>query len=80
MHMEAVNARKVIDRFHVQRLALDALQEIRIRHRWDAIDAENIAKTTAKSPETALPKLALWYKHILLPVSQLGTLSKDHAS
>lgn len=46
---EFPNARKVIDRFHVQRLALDALQEIRVRHRWDAIDAENIARTTAKS-------------------------------
>ena len=35
------NATLVIDRFHVQKLALDALQEIRIKHRWDAIDAEN---------------------------------------
>lgn len=33
-------ANKVIDRFHVQKLALDALQEIRIKHRWDAIDEE----------------------------------------
>lgn len=31
----------VIDRFHVQKLALDALQEIRIKHRWEALDAEN---------------------------------------
>lgn len=37
------NATLVIDRFHVQKLALDALQEIRIKHRWDAIDAENDA-------------------------------------
>ena len=29
------NAIKVIDRFHVQKLAYDALQEIRIRHRWE---------------------------------------------
>jgi transposase len=27
----------------VQRLALDALQEIRVKHRWVAIDAENEA-------------------------------------
>ena len=33
----------VIDRFHVQKLALDALQEIRIKHRWEALDAENDA-------------------------------------
>jgi transposase len=29
----------VIDSFHVQKLALDALQEIRIKHRWQAIVA-----------------------------------------
>ena len=26
----------VIDRFHVQKLAYDAIQEIRISHRWEA--------------------------------------------
>lgn len=31
----------VTDRFHVQHLAIDALQEIRIAHRWEAIDQEN---------------------------------------
>lgn len=30
-------AGRVIDRFHIQKLACDAVQEIRIRHRWDAI-------------------------------------------
>lgn len=34
-------ATQVIDRFHVQKLATEALQEIRIRHRWDAIEMEN---------------------------------------
>lgn len=34
-------ANKVIDRFHVQKLAYDAVQELRIRHRWIAIDNEN---------------------------------------
>lgn len=33
-------ATKVIDRFHVQKLAYDALQEMRIKHRWDAINEE----------------------------------------
>jgi len=37
------NATLVIDRFHVQKLALDALQEIRIKHRWEALDTENDA-------------------------------------
>ena len=33
-------ASKVIDRFHVQKLAYDALQEMRITHRWEAINEE----------------------------------------
>ena len=32
---------QVTDRFHVQKLALEALQDIRVKHRWDAIDLEN---------------------------------------
>ena len=32
---------QVTDRFHVQKLAIEALQDIRIKHRWDAIDLEN---------------------------------------
>lgn len=43
------NATLVIDRFHVQKLALDALQEIRIKYRWEALDAENDAIEYAKS-------------------------------
>jgi transposase len=34
---------KVIDRFHVQKLAYEAVQEIRIKYRWEAIDKENNA-------------------------------------
>lgn len=41
-------ASRVIDRFHVQRLALDAVQEIRIKHRWDAINADTETRETAK--------------------------------
>lgn len=35
------NANLVTDRFHVQKLAYDAVQEIRIKHRWEAIEMEN---------------------------------------
>ncbi len=42
-------ATQVIDRFHVQQLAGDALQEIRIRHRWEAIDQENDRMSEAKA-------------------------------
>ena len=43
-----VKSTKVIDRFHVQKLAYDALQEIRIKHRWDAIDEETNAIDNAR--------------------------------
>lgn len=35
------NAVVFTNRFHVQKLASEALQEIRIKHRWEAIDQEN---------------------------------------
>ncbi|WP_152973275.1 transposase [Lacinutrix mariniflava] len=44
-----IEATLVIDRFHVQKLALDALQDIRIKHRWDALDAENSAIEKARN-------------------------------
>ena len=43
-----VNAHRVIDRFHVQKLAYDAVQEVRIKYRWEALDAENEAIDAAK--------------------------------
>jgi transposase len=42
------NATQVIDRFHVHQLASEALQEIRIKHRWEALEAENEAIERAK--------------------------------
>ena len=51
------NARRVIDRFHVQKLAYDALQEMRIEHRWDAINEETDAMEEAKlSNEKYVPQ------------------------
>ena len=38
----------VIDRFHVQKLACDAIQEMRIAHRWDAINKETDAIQEAR--------------------------------
>jgi transposase len=34
-------ANTVIDRFHVQKLASEAVQEIRIKYRWEALEQEN---------------------------------------
>lgn len=42
-------AKQVIDRFHVHQLASEALQEIRIKHRWEAIEADNQAIEAAKA-------------------------------
>jgi transposase len=42
------NATRVTDRFHVQKLATEALQEIRIKYRWQAIDQENEGIEKAK--------------------------------
>ncbi len=41
-------ASRVIDRFHVQKLAYDAVQEARIKYRWEALDQENEAIEAAK--------------------------------
>lgn len=40
---------QVTDRFHVQKLALEAVQEVRIRLKWVALDQENTAIVKAKS-------------------------------
>ena len=45
-------AKQVTDRFHVQKLALEAVQEVRIRLKWDALDQENSAITDAKLNKT----------------------------
>jgi transposase len=42
------NAVLVTDRFHVQKLAIEAVQEIRIKHRWEALDNENEAIEKAR--------------------------------
>lgn len=42
------NASRVIDRFHVQKLAYDAVQEARIKYRWEALDAESLGIEEAR--------------------------------
>ncbi len=41
-------ANRVIDRFHIQKLTCDAVQELRIKHRWDAIQQANDEMEEAK--------------------------------
>jgi transposase len=65
------NAILVIDRFRIQKLALDALQEIRTKHRWEAIDSENDAienvssKVLKHTPELLLLLLLLLHRDTL---------------
>ena len=39
---------RTIDRFHIQKLTYDALQEMRIAYRWEAIQADTEAREEAK--------------------------------
>lgn len=45
------SASVVTDRFHVARLISEAVQEIRIKHRWEAIEQENKAIKEARKTE-----------------------------
>ena len=64
--------KRTIDRFHIQQLASDAIQEIRIEHRWEALKADHKRKLiTSASLET--PILA---KYCLL--RSFPTVTLDH--
>lgn len=59
-------AQRVIDRFHIQKLACDAVQQIRIDYRWDAIqeatdDMEN-AKLEGKNTNHLFMKMEIRVK------------------
>lgn len=49
-------ASRVTDRFHVQKLVCDALQDMRIAYRWEAIEQENKEMSLAK--EARVPHVA----------------------
>lgn len=53
------NAVLVTDRFHVQQLATEAVQELRIKHRWEAIDRENEAIEKARKNKKAYRPVVL---------------------
>lgn len=46
--MSFPQSKLITDRFHVVKLIMDALQHIRIKHRWEEIDKENQAIKLAK--------------------------------
>jgi len=52
------NAIRVIDRFHVQKLAYDAVQEARIKYRWEALDAESsLIEEARKNKQSYQPEV-----------------------
>ena len=53
--MEFRNTKRTIDRFHVQKLALEAIQEMRIAHRWEALKAEHERKLWIKATGEVIP-------------------------
>lgn len=51
-------ATQVTDRFHVQKLAYEAVQDLRVKHRWEARDFENdVIDQALKSGKTYRPEI-----------------------
>lgn len=82
-------ARLVSDRFHVQQLASDAVQQIRIEYRWEAIERENqeieLAKETGNQyiPEVltngdSLKQLLARSRHLLFKDESKWTPFQQH--
>ena len=42
-------ARRVMDRFHVQKLAYEAVQEMRVKARWEALNEKSIQMAYARA-------------------------------
>ena len=75
------NASGVTDRFHIQKITLEALQEIRIKYRWQAIDWENEAiekaKQTTKKFEPKTLTNADTLKQLLAPMRYFPNKNKS---
>lgn len=80
-------ANRVADRFHVQRLAYDAVQQERIKYRWEAIDQDNLEIKTARedgteySPEIlpngdSIKQLLARSRHLLFKSQEKWTISQ----
>lgn len=83
------NSRRVIDRFHVQKLAYDAVQELRIKYRWEVLDEESRAIAEARKqgnpyePELlsngdSIKQLLARSRHLLFKHSSRWTESQKH--
>jgi FMN phosphatase YigB (HAD superfamily) len=75
------NATRVIDRFHVQKLASEALQEIRIKYRWNYRSENEANEKLKKNKKKFEPyvltngdtlKLLAWSRYFLYKTNQNG--------
>ena len=86
-------ARRVIDRFHIQKLACDAVQELPYQHRWNAIQQANddVKKPRLNSKEyvpyrypNGDTRRNCLYAHVIcclsLPTSGLRSRNKEQKS
>lgn len=69
-------AQKVIDRFHVQKLVYDAVQELRIKHRWLAIEEENNGLTSTYSNGDSKKQLLARSRYVLFKPASKWTSSQ----
>ena len=67
-----LNAKRVIDRFHVQKLAYDAVQELRIKYRWAVLDEESRkiaqARKLGASYDVLRSRVQFPFRTLLCPV------------
>lgn len=70
-------ARRVTDRFHVQKLAYEAVQEMRVKARWEALDEESIQMAYAQGIrkiyhdlvfETGIQRNSCWQEASISPI------------
>ena len=52
-------AQRVIDRFHIQKMACEAVQEIRVAHRWDALQQAKRGHTARTAHQEPLPPVQI---------------------
>ena len=82
-------ATQVTDRFHVQKLAYEAFQDLRIMHRWSALDEENEAIQQARkkgvtytpqifSNGDTIRQLLARSRHLLFKHQSKWTINQEH--
>ena len=63
-----LNDSRIIDHFHIQKLANEAVQELRIRHHWDAIQESNNEIEHVNHTFLTVSRLNLWLSRKLVGI------------